>query len=355
MQIPATDRTQYGSYAELSEEGGIGKAKFIISNVQRQQTLMRSSNDPSSPSESIRTLPRKLDALRTHQTVSNVSSAFRSYLSNWLTLFFFFGFIFVILLAIFGPVLAPYEQDAIQRGAEGEMLRVAPPSFEHPLGTTYRGHDVLSRFLIGARPTVLTGLVGGAIIVSLGLTMGVSSGYYGGRTDNILMRITDFAFGIPIIPTAIVLVAYFGMGFWSSVLVVGLLLWRGNARVFRSQVLQIKEREHVNVAKMFGASNFHVITRHIIPNMVGMIVLFFALATGITILITASLAFLGFMDPFTPSWGVMLRNAYGSGYMSSAWWWTLPPGFAITFTVLTVFMLGRGYEREMQENVEVVA
>lgn len=103
---------------------------------------------------------------------------------------------------------------------------------------------------------------------------------------------------------------------------------------------------------MLGASDFHIVTRHILPNMVGMIMLFFALATGITILITASLAFLGFMDPFVPMWGVMLRNAYGSGYMSQAWWWTLPPGLAITFTVLVVFMLGRGYERVSQTNIQ---
>lgn len=293
-----------------------------------------------------------LENLRNHYLVESSWDGLRAYLSDRMTVFFLFGLAFVLFLAIFGPILAPYEQDALQRSAEGELLRVTPPSSDNLLGTTYRGHDVLSRFLIGARPTVVTGFAGGTIIVSLGLIMGVTSGYFGGQTDNVLMRITDFAYGIPIIPTAIVLVAYFGMGFWSSVLVVGLLLWRGNARVFRSQVLQIKEREHVRVARMLGASDFHIVTRHILPNMVGMIMLFFALATGITILITASLAFLGFMDPFVPMWGVMLRNAYGSGYMSQAWWWTLPPGLAITFTVLVVFMLGRGYERVSQTNIQ---
>ncbi|WP_247004151.1 ABC transporter permease [Halosolutus gelatinilyticus] len=226
---------------------------------------------------------------------------------------------------------------------------------EHPLGTTASGEDVLSRLIYGASSTLLTGIVGGLIIVSVGLTIGTLSGYYGGKVDSLLMRATDFAYGIPIIPTAIVLVAYFGMGFWSSVLIIGLLLWRGNARVFRSQVLQIKEREHIKAAKMLGASDWYVITRHILPNMMGMVVLFLALGTGITILISAGLAFLGFMDPYIPSWGVMLRNAYSSGNMTEAWWWAIPPGAMISLTVLAVFLLGRSYERVNEEQVNQVA
>ena len=271
----------------------------------------------------------------------------RKYLSDRLTFIFFIGFIGIFLLAIFGPYLAPYDYGAHHPNVDGRLAPQAP-SADHLLGTNGTGQDVLSRLLFGARPTIVTGFAGGSVIVSIGLLVGVTSGYFGGQTDNVLMRIVDFAYGIPIIPTAIVLVSYIGMGFWSTVLLIGLLLWRGNARVFRSQVLQIKEREHVQAAKMLGASNRYVVIRHILPNMAGMVVLFFALGTGLTILLTAALAFLGFMDPLTPTWGIMLRNAYGSGYISSAWWWTLPSGFAISITVLIVFMLGRGFERVTQ-------
>ncbi|MDJ1434383.1 ABC transporter permease [Halostagnicola sp. A-GB9-2] len=249
----------------------------------------------------------------------------------------------------------PYEHTTVHRTPDGEIARLESPSMAHPLGTTTSGEDVFSRLLFGASSTLLTGLVGGLIIVGIGLTVGMVSGYYGGRVDSLLMRITDFAYGIPIIPTAIVLVAYFGMGFWSSVLIIGLLLWRGNARVFRSQVLQIKEREHIKAAKMLGASDRYVITRHILPNMMGMVVLFLALGTGITILISAGLAFLGFMDPYVPSWGVMLRNAYSSGSMTEAWWWSIPPGAMISFTVLAIFLLGRSYERVNEEQVNQVS
>lgn len=296
----------------------------------------------------------RLQRLRDHYLLEDVWSGIQLYLSDGLTRFFLVIFAILVFFMIFGPTLAPYEYDAIQRGEDGSFLRMAPPSADHPLGTTSRGHDVLSRLVYGAQPTLMTGFLGGGIIVSMGLLIGVTAGYFGGRTDSVLMRITDFAYGIPIIPTAIVFVAFFGVGFWSSIFIIGLLLWRGNARIFRSQVLQIKEREHVQAAKLLGASNRYVIFRHILPNMGGMIVLFFALGTGLTILISAGLAFIGFMNPFIPSWGIMLRTAYGSGYMDLAWWWTLPPGIAISLSVLTVFMLGRGYERVSQTDINEI-
>ncbi|MFA1611649.1 ABC transporter permease [Halobellus rubicundus] len=288
--------------------------------------------------------------LRNHYLFRNLRSSLRLYLEDRLTVVFLLAFLFVLFLAAVGPQLAPYDPNKIFI-VNGEIAQLEPPSATHPLGTTSRGQDVLSRLLIGARPTITTGLFGGAIIVGIGTLIGVTAGYYGGRVDDVLMRFTDFAFGIPLIPTAIVLAAYFGVGFWSTILVIGVLLWRNNARVFRSQVLQIREREHVQAAKMLGASDLYIITRHILPNIGGMIVLFFALGTGLTILISASLAFLGFANLELPTWGLMLRNAYQSGYMTDAWWWTLTTGFAISLTVLSIFMLGRGYERVHETDI----
>lgn len=302
---------------------------------------------PSSPGGVLR-------RLENHFLLQNLKGGLRLYLSDGLTTFFLVVLALLVFFALFGPMLAPYQYDAVQRGEDGSILLTEPPSADHWLGTTSRGYDVLSRLVYGAQPTLFTGFLGGAVIVGIGLTIGVSAGYYGGRVDSVLMRTTDFAYGIPLIPAAIVIVAYFGIGFWTSIAVIGMVLWRGNARVFRSQVLQIKEREHVKAAKMLGASDAYVVLGHILPNMGGMIVLFFALGTGLTILISASLAFLGFMNPFIPSWGIMLRTAYGSGQIADAWWWTLPAGGAISITVLTVFMLGRGYERVSQASVNEI-
>lgn len=286
-----------------------------------------------------------------HYLLRNLRSSLRLYLSDRLTVAFLLGFLFVLFIALFGPYIAPYQPDKIFFAEGGGVLELRPPSLAHPLGTTSRGQDVFSRLLYGARPTLFTGLLGGALVVTIGVLVGVSAGYFGGRVDDILMRITDFAFGIPLIPTAIVLAAYFGVGTWTTILIIGGLLWRNNARVFRSQVLQIREREHVQAAKMLGASDRYIITRHILPNLGGMIVLFFSLGTGLTIIISASLAFIGFADLDIPSWGLMLRNAYNSGYIATAWWWSMTSGFAISLTVLCIFMLGRGYERVHETNV----
>lgn len=285
-----------------------------------------------------------LDGLGDHYVVRNVVGALSLMIEDRSTAVYF-GFLIVVLFAgIVGPSIAPYQYDESLYGEDGDLLRSEPPSLAHPLGTTDVGQDVLSRILYGARPTVITGLLGGSMIIGIGMTIGITAGYFGGRVDSILMRLTDIVYGVPLIPFAIVLIALFGVGFIPSIVVIGLLLWRGNARVLRSQVLQIKERPFVMAARSTGASDLRIIFKHILPNVASMAVLFFALGVGYTILIQASLAFIGVSNPFIPSWGVMVRNAYNSGLMSTAWWWSIPPGLLIAMTVLSTFMFGRGYE-----------
>lgn len=269
---------------------------------------------------------------------------FRSILSEKTTRRYFVFLMFILLLGLFGPNIAPYEETARMRGGDGQLLRASAPSLDHPLGTTDGGYDVLSRVLIGARPTVLAGAIGGTMIISIGLTVGLVSGYIGGRVDSILMRITDLWYSIPMIPFALVLIALFGVGYYTATIVPGLILWRGSARVIRAQTLQIRERPFILAAKGTGASTPYMIYRHILPNVAPMAVLFFALGMGLTIVAMASLSFLGVTSPFMPSWGVIIRNAFNAGMISSAWWWSLPPGLLISSTVVSLFMFGRGYE-----------
>lgn len=257
--------------------------------------------------------------------------------------------ILVSFLAVFGNAVMPYEYDQRFYSEDGDLLRTSSPSADHLLGTNEGGQDVLSRVIYGAQPTILTGFLGGIIIVSIGLTVGVTAGYYGGWVDELLMRAVDVLYGIPFIPFAVVLLGFFGIGFWSTILLIGLLLWRGNSRIFRSQVLQLKEQSYVRSAKASGAGDLYIMVYHILPNMIGMIILFLALGIGISILLAAGLAFLGFLNPFIPSWGVMIRNAYNSGFLVEAWWWSMPPGFMISFTILATYLIGREYER-LQES-----
>jgi len=247
----------------------------------------------------------------------------------------------IVVLAAIGPEITPYGYDEFILTQDGGFLRSEPPSLAHPLGTTDDGYDVLSRIMYGARPTVLTGIIGGTIIITIGGTIGIISGYYGGRIGNIFMRITDFMFGVPLIPFAIVIIAILGSGFYISVLVIGIILWRSSARVIRSQVLQIREREYILSARSSGASDLRIIAKHILPNIAPMVALLLSLGIGYAILAQASLAFIGVVNPFVPSWGVMLRNAYNSGVMARAWWWSITPGILISMTVLSTFMIGR--------------
>ena len=248
------------------------------------------------------------------------------------------------IAGLIGPELTPYDYSTQHFNQDGTLRAMEPPSAQHLMGTTDRGEDVFSRLLYGARPTLVTAALGGTIIISIGLTIGITAGFTGGYTDKGLMRLTDVFYGVPLIPAAIVLAAFFGTGFLSSIVVIGLILWRASARVIRSQVLQIKERPFIKIAQSSGASRFHIARNHILPNVAPMAILFFALGVGDAVIVQAGLAFVGVSDPFVPSYGVMVRNAYNAGALGEAVWWSIPPGVLIALTVLSAYLIGRSIE-----------
>lgn len=283
-----------------------------------------------------------------------VRRTMRNLLRERITKFAFVCLLFILLVGLVGPAVAPYDYAEQQRTADGQLNRYAEPSVEHPLGTNDRGEDVLSRLLVGARTTLITGLLAGSLMLVLGLFVGVTAGYVGGRTESLLMRFVDFIYGIPFIPFAIVLITFFGAGFYTTIAIIGLVLWRFIARVIRSQVLQIKQRPYIMAAKASGASTPWIIRKHILPNIANMAALFFAMGVGLAILEQAGLSFIGVTDPFTPTWGIMIRNAHQSGRVAEAWWWSFPPGIMISLTVLSLYLLGRGYEGAGGEDEVVV-
>lgn len=285
-----------------------------------------------------------LGDVQSNYAVRNLSGGVQLLLSDGPSRVYLGIIMIILVIAAVGPMISPYEYNERLYNDEGEFKYLEEPSVQHPLGTTDDGYDVLSRLMYGARVTMISGFMGGALIITIGMSVGVTAGYVGGLIDEILMRITDFVYGVPLIPFAIVLLTFFGIGFFTSITVIGLLLWRGNARVLRAQVLQIKQRPFIQATKATGASTPRIIIRHILPNVAPMAILFFSLGIGYSILTLAGLSFLGISNPFIPSWGVMLRNAYQSGQMATAWWWSLPPGFLISITVLSAIMLGRRYE-----------
>lgn len=283
-----------------------------------------------------------------------VRRTMRNLLRERITKVAFVCLLFVLFTGLVGPAVAPYDYAEQQRTEDGQLDRYAQPSLDHPLGTNDRGEDVLSRLLVGARMTLITGLLAGTLMLTIGLFVGVTAGYVGGRTESLLMRFVDFIYGIPFIPFAIVLITFFGAGFYTTIAIIGLVLWRFIARVIRSQVLQIKQRPYIMAAKASGASTPWIIRKHILPNIANMAALFFAMGVGLAILEQAGLSFIGVTDPFTPTWGIMIRNAHQSGRVAEAWWWSFPPGIMISLTVLSLYLLGRGYEGAGGEDEVVV-
>jgi peptide/nickel transport system permease protein len=281
--------------------------------------------------------------------VRNAVSGAKTMLGDKITILGVVVFTSLIVLALIGPMITPYPYDKLNYSEDGSLERLEGPSLDHPLGTTQRGYDVLSRVIYGARPTMYAAIVGGLIAVSLGTTIGVTAGFMGGNVETVLMRINDFMYGVPLIPFAIVLITFFGASFTASILVISLIYWRVSSRVLRSQVLQIKERPFIESARASGASTPRIIFKHVLPNIANMVILWFALSAGYVVLYQAGLAFLGVVSPFNPSWGVMIRNAYKAGFVYDAWWWSLPPGFLISATVLSAFLVGHGYENISSE------
>ena len=253
-----------------------------------------------------------------------------------------FMLLLVIVVAVFAPVLAPYNPDDRVRVTADTIL--APPSSEHLLGTDDVGKDVLSQLIYGARISLFVGFAGAFISMFIGAAVGMMSGYYGGRVDNVFMRLVDFLMVIPSLPLMLVVISIWGRGLNKIILVIGLLYWTYTARLVRSQVLSIKERQYITRARSIGAGGWRIITRHILPQVVPLIVAQGVLAVSNAIINEAVLAFLGLGDPTQLSWGTMLNFAFARAVTRRGWWFLLPPGFAIVWVSLSVILIGTAIE-----------
>jgi len=255
-----------------------------------------------------------------------------------------FIYLFFILVAIFGPLFAPYSPFVMIK-ENGKLMFNQDPSIKYLLGTTNMGRDIFSQLIYGSRPALIVGFTAAFFVMVIGTLVGLIAGYYRGKIGNILMRLTDVAFGIPFIPFVIVLVAFLGPSIWNIVLSMALLLWRDTARVIRSQVLTIRERSFIEAARVSGASNLRIMLVHITPNILPLSFLYGTLAIGWAILTEAAVSFLGFGDPKAISWGYMLHDAYVSQALSrGSFGWFVPPGICIMLMVMAGFYIGRGSE-----------
>src|SRR2546426_850926 len=246
----------------------------------------------------------------------------------------------LVLTAVFAPYLAP------QSPTDGDITqKLIPPIWmergdrEHPLGTDRFGRDVLSRVIYGSRISLVVSLIAIGVAGTFGTALGLISGYRGGITDSILMRLSDVGLSLPTILIAVVLVAVSEPSFRNVILVISLLLWPRFARQMRGETLGIKEQDFVALAVVAGRSSAWIIWRHIFPNVVPTLLVISTLQVGYVILLEGTLSFLGVgMPPPNPAWGLMIAD--GRGFLATAWWITLFPGLAMLLTVLAVNLMG---------------
>jgi len=219
------------------------------------------------------------------------------------------------------------------------------PSWRHWLGTDFIGRDILCQLLAGARIAFMVGISAAFMSIFLGTIIGMIAGYAGKIADTLLMRLADMIMVMPTLLVVLILSSLFGqLNIWTIVLLIALFRWPGVSRVIRAQTLSLKERPFIEAAKVTGASHFRIIFRHIMPNVLPLSLLYMTFRVTSAIIIEAALAFLGFGDPSTVSWGMMLQWVWKTGHMFQAPYWLLPPGICISLLTLSFYMLGRAME-----------
>jgi peptide/nickel transport system permease protein len=260
----------------------------------------------------------------------------------------------VVLTALAAPLISPFDPVEQDLGD----LRLKAPGFRdaagrlHPLGTDHLGRDLLARVIYGARPALLVGFAAVVISGLIGMAAGLVAGYFGGRLDDLLMRLADVQLAFPFILLAIAVIGVLGPSLTTIIVVIGVSSWVVYARIVRSAVLTLREREFVQAALALGVSDARVVVRHILPNALTPWLVVATLDMARVIVIESALSFLGLgVQPPTPTWGGMLAD--GRVYISTAWWLATFPGLAILVTVLGINLFGDGLRDTLDPRLSV--
>jgi peptide/nickel transport system permease protein len=265
----------------------------------------------------------------------------RLFRANRLGMTGLFIIIVFILVASIGPVLVDYQPLAF--GQVEDVLQ--PPSSQHWLGTDDMGRDVFAALIAGSQVSLIVGLMATAISMLIGTLIGIVAGFLGGRTDSLLMRLTDVFLVLPWLPLMLVLAALLGPSLWNIIFVIGITGWAGTARLIRGQTLAVKERQFVERARALGGGRMHIMLHHLLPNVFPLIFANTILITAVSILSETTLSFLGMGDSTRPSWGMMMHFAFESGATSTgAYWYILPPGLCVLLLVLGFTLMGYAFD-----------
>ena len=253
-----------------------------------------------------------------------------------------------VLIAIFAPFLEPYNP----RLKTGPVY--APPSSAHWLGTDDSGADMLSLVIAGSRVSLIVGFSAAFVAMFIGGAVGLFSGFYGGRTDGVLMRITDYVLVIPDIPLMIIIAALFGRRLSNIIIIIGIIYWTSTARLVRAQVKSVRERTYVKRVRALGAGNGRLMRKHVLPQVAPLLIANTVLMVAVAIFAETYITFLGLGDPALISWGKLIENAFkGDAVLNNAWWAIVPPGLCVTLVILACTMVGGSLEDALNPRLRV--
>jgi peptide/nickel transport system permease protein len=255
---------------------------------------------------------------------------------------------FFVVIALLEPVLVPGDP----KEKVGPIFE--PPSASHWLGLDGGGADMVKLLIAGTRVSLLVGFCAALVSALIGGTVGLFSGFYGGKTDVVLMRITDYVLVIPDIPLMIVAAALFGRSLTNIIVIIGIIYWTTTARLIRSQVKSVRERVYVKRARALGAGNGRLIFKHVLPQVAPLLIANTVLLVAYAIFAETFITFLGLGDPSVISWGRLIENAFtDDAILNNAWWAIVPPGACVTLVVLGATLFGQSLEDALNPRLRV--
>ncbi|WP_030784410.1 ABC transporter permease [Streptomyces sp. NRRL S-920] len=290
---------------------------------------------PTAPGKSARSLAW---TRRRHSAVR----FWRDYRTHKAGLFGLATLVLIALAAVFAPLLVGSDAQSVT-GAPGAPME--SPSAAFPLGTDQFGRDLLGLLVWGARISLSVGLLAAVLSVAIGTLVGITAGHFKGWYSTVIMRVTDWFLVMPTLVLAIALASVMSRSIWTIILAIGVTTWPTTARLVRAQTLAVESRPYIERARALGGGHGHVMARHVLPNVMPLVLAQTTLVISGAILTEATLAFLGLGDPTSVSWGGLLQDAREAGAVSAGHWWYLaPPGLAIALVALAFTLCGRAVE-----------
>jgi peptide/nickel transport system permease protein len=296
----------------------------------------------TTPTAPVTDSPRSARSLAWARRRHSLARFWKAYRTHRAGLFGLGALALIALVALAAPLLVGSDVQSVTN-APGTALE--DPSGEFPLGTDQFGRSLLGLLVWGARVSLTVGLLAAALSVAIGTLVGIIAGHYGGWFSTVLMRITDWFLVMPALVLAIVLATVMSRSMWTVIVAIGVTSWPTTARLVRAQTIAVESRPYIERAKALGGGHGHIMNRHVLPNVMPLVLAQTTLGISSAILTEATLAFLGLGDPTVVSWGGMLQDAREAGAVSSGHWWYLaPPGISIAVVALAFTLCGRAIE-----------